>query len=198
MYGKSKKILALMGIPFIISTLVVAIELVFFDKAARENAEPLPRLPNIRFCEEENAWQFYYAFWTPMLLFESLLTILTLVKGWQSLREYRRSGDSGGFGQHMIKILVYDSVGYYICIFVVYLANDIVSVIDHTNLRQVTGVFAVMVSGCISQRLLFHLRSEYHSSTGMGSEDLQLTWLVKKGLRTKDDLASTSTIYSFA
>lgn len=35
MYGKSRKVLVLMGIPFIISSLIVLVELAFFDKAAK-------------------------------------------------------------------------------------------------------------------------------------------------------------------
>ena len=129
MYAKSRTVLISMLVPFALSSITVVTELAFFAKAATGKVifshcalgnnlnksvtiRPMSTVP-LPFCEQTNAWKFYYLFWTPLLGFELWLTSLAVYKGVQSIL-FRKALATNDFGTTTLDLLVRDSVGYFL------------------------------------------------------------------------------------
>ncbi|KAG6829505.1 hypothetical protein H0H87_011238 [Tephrocybe sp. NHM501043] len=74
-------------------------------------ASAVPLTPEIAFCVPRHISKNFYAFWIPMLAFESLLCGLALYKGYETLRTASPSFRSG---RHLVSILIRDSVVYFL------------------------------------------------------------------------------------
>ena len=71
---------------------------------------PFPGLTTT-FCAATGIPKWFYAYWIPFLVFETLLFALAIVKGYSSFRGYVAKGPAGG--RILIECLVHDSVLYF-------------------------------------------------------------------------------------
>jgi hypothetical protein len=72
--------------------------------------QPIP-LPAVgTFCFPLNIPYYYYAFWIPTLVFESILCAMALFRGYQT---YKSSGPLIQSGKYLVNILIRDSGLYF-------------------------------------------------------------------------------------
>jgi hypothetical protein len=64
-----------------------------------------------KFCVAMNLPKWFYAYWIPFLVFETLLFVLALVKGYSSIKGHLMKGSLGG--HTLLECLVHDSVLYF-------------------------------------------------------------------------------------
>ena len=79
-------------------------------------------IPSFPFCFAVNPSRHFYAFWIPILAFETLLCTLALTRGYKSYRDQeirlRRKGAAPGQSVQIIEILLRDSIFYFVvCVF---------------------------------------------------------------------------------
>ncbi|KAF8525871.1 hypothetical protein BU17DRAFT_62430 [Hysterangium stoloniferum] len=103
--------------------------------------------------------RYFAAYWLPILAFESTLVVLTVAKGWKSMRSNRISIMSGMSGRELLDILVRDSVIYFVLITVVYAANAAVWQWADPSLWEASSVYGLNVPPIAASKLLFSLRS---------------------------------------
>ncbi|KAJ3806355.1 hypothetical protein F5876DRAFT_69019 [Lentinula aff. lateritia] len=113
MYALDKRMLSLMLVGFVLSIAsqgaVVGVALK--NVRAYKDTETLlcvPLLPT-----------FSYSFWIPRLAFETVLCILALIRGFQLQKD--EIGETDWSGNDLMRILIRDSIGYYIVMFAIYL-----------------------------------------------------------------------------
>jgi hypothetical protein len=63
------------------------------------------------FCVPDGVPDYFFAFWLPIILFESLLCGLALYRGFQT---FRAAGTLFQSGRHLVAILIRDSVLYFL------------------------------------------------------------------------------------
>jgi hypothetical protein len=68
-------------------------------------------IPGFTFCIPFGVPDYLYAFWIPILAFESLLCGMALFRGFQAFR-YRQSVFQSG--QHLVTLLLRDSIVYFL------------------------------------------------------------------------------------
>lgn len=76
--------------------------------------------PSATVCYASGIHPSFYAFWIPMLAFETLLCLLALIRGFQT---FHKEGSLFQSGRHLVHILIRDSVLY----FLVWVKNLLVS-----------------------------------------------------------------------
>jgi len=117
-------------------------------------------------------------FWGPqwLLIFalgsESIVLALVLYKSWQCRSMYNDLSEVST-NDHLLSLMVRDSVKYYIAIFVVYAATLVVAFIGPAkeNLSisalgdNMIMFIATACSGILSPRLILDLRREYYGET---------------------------------
>jgi len=77
-------------------------------------------IPGFPFCIPFDVPGYLYAFWIPILAFESLLCGMALFRGFQAFH-YRQSVFQSG--RHLVTLLLRDSIVYFLIIFITYLSN---------------------------------------------------------------------------
>lgn len=68
-------------------------------------------IPGGMFCIPNNVSTHFFAFWIPMLAFETLLCGLALIRGFQT---YRSNGTLFQSGRQLVAILIRDSIFYFL------------------------------------------------------------------------------------
>jgi hypothetical protein len=127
LYSLNKKVLALMVVCFVASTSASAAVMgnVVFNitgmkpafaqypstRADCHTAIAFRPLPWMVFCAPISVSSHFFAFWIPMLAFESLLCGLALFKGFKT---FRSSASAFHSGRHLVSILIRDSVLYFL------------------------------------------------------------------------------------
>lgn len=153
MYGNTLKFLLL----FIGLTLgeVLAMGLVFGlpNQKLLGTNEPFP---GVFICADGDPtdgthWVVYY--WVAVLIIESTLLVLALIKAWQ----HRASNG----GSALMRDLTRDSMIYFIIIFWIYIANMVLWFVNRFTLDELGTSFAFVVSSIFANRLLISIRSAH-------------------------------------
>ncbi|KAJ4485272.1 hypothetical protein J3R30DRAFT_1335372 [Lentinula aciculospora] len=157
LYSLNKKILTVMIISFILSLAgaAVVVGFVLNDGAVQLDSDTLfcvPTLPT-----------YSYSFWIPRLAFETVLCILALIRGFQ-LRD-EDTIDMDWSGSRLMKIMIKDSIGYYIIMFVIYLMCLVVW-IKNINLALISFGFSVAFSCVLGNRLMLTIRKVAYKREG--------------------------------
>lgn len=117
----------------------------------------LSRIPftDVTFCFSPNIPDWFFAFWIPILVFESLLCALALLRGFQTFRT-----DQGIFqsSRYLVRILVRDSIMYFLIMFVTYLTNLLVWVVGPVSLLEIPIGFTVALSCALGNRVILNVR----------------------------------------
>ncbi|KAF8068044.1 hypothetical protein FPV67DRAFT_1669904 [Lyophyllum atratum] len=153
MYSLNKKVLALMGSCFIIATAASAA--VMGTVLSEMTASAVPLSSSLVFCVPKNISPHFFAFWIPMLAFESLLCGLALYKGYET---FRSSGSHFRSGRHLVGILIRDSILYFLVMFATYLTNLLVWIIARQNLLEIPIGFSVALSCVMGNRIVLNVR----------------------------------------
>ncbi|KLO12767.1 hypothetical protein SCHPADRAFT_400011 [Schizopora paradoxa] len=186
LYYGNKRILALMLCSFLA---VMASSAVIMGTALHETKIESNIIPGIPFCIPIQTSNHFYAFWIPILSFETLLCSLALYKGYRSYkdqelklrlrrRKAQRLGDASNQdvkGATLLEILLRDSVAYYIVMFATYLTTTMIWIFRPTSDLEIPIGFTVAMSCVMCNRLLLNLRGSKHgqlrrnaSGTGNG------------------------------
>ncbi|KAJ7131507.1 hypothetical protein C8R43DRAFT_659575 [Mycena crocata] len=120
LYFLNKKVLALMVATFIVSSATSAVIMGTVLSGITAHAHPLP---GTTFCVPVGVSDYFFAFWLPIIGFESLLCGLALYRGFQT---FRASGSLFQSGRHLVAILIRDSVFYFLVMFATYFTNMLV------------------------------------------------------------------------
>ncbi|KAI0826702.1 hypothetical protein BC628DRAFT_1319920 [Trametes gibbosa] len=97
----------------------------------------------------------FYAFWIPMLVSESILCGLALLRGFKA---YSPGVNMFQNGKRIIEILVRDSLFYFVIIFATYLINTILFFTRPDSEVEIPIGFAVALSVVLSNRLCLNVR----------------------------------------
>ncbi|KAJ7691049.1 hypothetical protein B0H17DRAFT_1063959 [Mycena rosella] len=156
LYFLNKKVLALMVATFIVSSASSAVIMgkVLSGITARSLALSLPG-KNVIFCVPSGVPDYFFAFWVPIIGFESLLCGLALYRGFQT---FRASGSPFQSGRHLVAILIRDSVLYFLVMFATYFTNLLVWASAPTNLLEIPIAFSVALSCCLGNRMILNVR----------------------------------------
>ncbi|KAK7046448.1 hypothetical protein R3P38DRAFT_2873854 [Favolaschia claudopus] len=156
LYFLSKRVLILMASAFILSSASSAVILGTVLHRIKAHAHPLPPTPTT-FCAPSNVPSYFFAFWIPIISFESLLCFLALFRGFQT---FRTSGGSTLFqsGRHLVAILIRDSLLYFLVMFATYFTNMLVWASADPSLLEIPIAFSVALSCTLGNRLIFNVR----------------------------------------
>jgi len=159
LYSLSKKVLALMLIPYVVcsacSAWMIASELSSTAVTAVVPAEG-------SFCLPSHIPRRFFRFWIPMLSFESLLCALALFQGF---RTFRSDGSVFSSGRRLVSILIRDSILYFLVIFVTYLTCLLIWAIARRSLIEVPVGFSVSMACVLTNRMVLNVRK---MSKGVG------------------------------
>ncbi|KAJ7624339.1 hypothetical protein DFH06DRAFT_1230246 [Mycena polygramma] len=108
LYYLNKQVLALMVGTFIISSAASAAIMGTVLQGLTASAHPLP---GMTFCVPVAVPDYLFAFWIPLVLFESLLCGLALYRG---LQQSRASGSFFHSSSYLVDILIRDSLLYFL------------------------------------------------------------------------------------
>ncbi|TFK47651.1 hypothetical protein OE88DRAFT_1665915 [Heliocybe sulcata] len=120
------------------------------------NSEPIP---GIVFCLPLHAPSFFYAFWIPTLAFESLLCALAL---YRAFKDFRSRSTVFQSGRHIVKVLIRDSVIYYLIMFATYFANLVIFLTGTPGVLESGIGFSVTMSCVMGSRLCLNIRNVHH------------------------------------
>ncbi|KAJ4476533.1 hypothetical protein C8R41DRAFT_533152 [Lentinula lateritia] len=154
MYALDKRILSLMLVGFVLSIASqgAVVGVASKNVTAYKDTETLlcvPLLPT-----------FSYSFWIPRLAFETVLCILALIRGFQLHKD--EIGETDWSGNDLMRILIRDSIGYYIVMFAIYLMCLVVWI---TNIDLAGISFGISVAFlCVSgNRFILTIRKATYS-----------------------------------
>jgi hypothetical protein len=152
LYFLNKKVLALMVATFIVSSASSAVIMGTVLNGITAHSHPIL---GTTFCVPFGVPDYFFAFWIPIIGFESLLCGLALYRGFQT---FRASGSLFQSGRHLVAILIRDSVLYFLVMFATYLTNMLVWISATPNLLEVPIAFSVALSCCLGNRMILNVR----------------------------------------
>ncbi|KAJ6628539.1 hypothetical protein B0H10DRAFT_159510 [Mycena sp. CBHHK59/15] len=152
LYFLNKKVLALMIVTFVLSSASAAVIMGTVLAGITATSHPIP---GISFCVPFGVPGYFFAFWIPIIGFESLLCGLALLRGFQT---FRASGSLFQSGRHLVSILIRDSVLYFLVMFATYFTNMLVWLTAPTNLLEIPIAFSVALSCCLGNRMILNVR----------------------------------------
>ncbi|KAJ7624812.1 hypothetical protein FB45DRAFT_924267 [Roridomyces roridus] len=153
LYFLDRRVLALMVTMFIASSATSAAIMGTALSRISAVSSPLPGI--ITFCAPSGIPPWFYAFWIPILAFESLMCALALYRGFQTFRASEPAFQSG---RHLVAILIRDSVLYFLVMFATYFTNMLIWVSAPMNLIEIPVAFSVALSCCLGNRMIFNVR----------------------------------------
>jgi hypothetical protein len=112
-------------------------------------------IPGLPFCIPFDVPGYLYAFWIPILAFESLLCGMALFRGFQAFH-YRQSVFQSG--RHLVTLLLRDSIVYFLIIFITYLTNLLLWSTGQIGLIEIPAAFTVAMSCVMGNRLILNVR----------------------------------------
>ncbi|KAH8117795.1 hypothetical protein DFH11DRAFT_1570744 [Phellopilus nigrolimitatus] len=180
LYYGNKKILALM-VGFFLAAMATSATIMGNELSGVEARANL--IPTTKFCIPVSPLPHFYAFWVPILCFETLLCILACARGYKSYRDHEislrrrrpkasvhdlvntqaESENVGGL--NILEILLRDSVGYFIIMFATYLTTTMIWIFGSLSVIEIPVGFTVALSSVIGNRLLLNLRGSQASAT---------------------------------
>ncbi|KZP20978.1 hypothetical protein FIBSPDRAFT_954158 [Athelia psychrophila] len=152
LYSLNRKVLLVMASFFIVSTASAATILGLVFSKIKTNAMSLGGL---EFCVPSQVPSYFYAYWIPILVFESLLCGMSIARGFQTFRQRYSVFQSG---KHLITILLRDSVIYFLVIFFAYLVNCLIWTTGVVGLIEIPVGFSVAMSCVMGSRLVLNVR----------------------------------------
>ncbi|KAF8189448.1 hypothetical protein K438DRAFT_1722086 [Mycena galopus ATCC 62051] len=152
LYLLNKKVLALMVTTFILSSTTSA---VIMGKVLHGISAHSQQIPGMTFCVPFGVPGYFFAFWIPIICFESLLCGLALYRGFQT---FRASDSLYQSGRHLVAILIRDSVLYFLVMFATYFTNMLVWVSASSYLLEAPIAFSVALSCCLGNRMILNVR----------------------------------------
>ncbi|KAF8902261.1 hypothetical protein CPB84DRAFT_876277 [Gymnopilus junonius] len=125
-------------------------------------------VPGGKFCDGLTVLPHFFSYWIPLLSFDSLLCILALIHGYRDYKNSSRDIEPLKYfdQQRLSKILIRDSIIYFLAIGAVYLASLVVWILDHNPLIEAPIGFSIAISSAFGSRLILNLREadEKHAS----------------------------------
>ncbi|KAL1757983.1 hypothetical protein FB107DRAFT_247228 [Schizophyllum commune] len=153
LYLLNKRILIVMLVGFVISSGFAAAIMGLVMQRVTAVVVTLPGLKPM--CVPGNVSSKFYTYWIPFLGFESLLCALALYRGFQT---YRMDNASYTSSRLLIRILIRDSVMYYLAVFATYFTNMLMWAAAPPSLLELPIGFAVAVSCVLGNRMMFNIR----------------------------------------
>ncbi|KZP20977.1 hypothetical protein FIBSPDRAFT_954157 [Athelia psychrophila] len=152
LYFLNKKVLFVVASFFIISTASAAtiMGLVLSNIAADATS-----IAGVNFCMPLHVPRYIYAYWIPILAFESLLCGMSIFRGFQAFRQRQSVFQSG---KHLMTILLRDSIVYFLIIFVTYLVNCLLWATGAVGLLEIPVGFTMAMSCVMGSRLVLNIR----------------------------------------
>ncbi|KAL1687828.1 hypothetical protein GGG16DRAFT_116562 [Schizophyllum commune] len=153
LYLLNKRILIVMLVGFVISSGFAAAIMGLVMQRVNAVVVTLPGLKPM--CVPGNVSSKFYTYWIPFLGLESLLCALALYRGFQT---YRMDNANYTSSRLLIRILIRDSVMYYLAVFATYFTNMLMWAAAPPSLLELPIGFAVAVSCVLGNRMMFNIR----------------------------------------
>lgn len=154
LYSLNRKVLILIVAGFICASTASA---VVMGKALSQitaiAAHPIPGLVS---CVPAGVPKHFFAFWIPILVYESLLCGLALFRGFQT---FQSSASPFRSGKYLVSILIRDSILYFLIMFATYLTNLLVWIVAPVNLTEIPVGFSVALSSIMGSRIIINMRA---------------------------------------
>ncbi|KAJ7596503.1 hypothetical protein C8J56DRAFT_917551, partial [Mycena floridula] len=148
LYFQNKKVLTVMVSSFIVSSASSATIM----GLALSKITVSSKL--INFCVPLGVPSYFFAFWIPILVFETLLCVLALARGFQTFRSH------GGLfvsGRYLVSILIRDSVLYFL-VWTVTRFLTYVSALSQVDVMEIPIGFAAALSCVMGNRVILNIR----------------------------------------
>ncbi|KAF5345387.1 hypothetical protein D9757_013389 [Collybiopsis confluens] len=153
MYFLDKKILCLMVGTFLLtSASAAAVINIAVNRMTALSRVPL--VPDMTLCIPMSIPPYIYAFWIPILAFETLLFVLAVLRGIQT---YRQTGTTFQSNKRLVGLLVRDSIAYYAVMFATYLTCLLIFVFN-VQLLEVPIGFSIAFSCVLGNRVILNVR----------------------------------------
>ncbi|EPQ50400.1 hypothetical protein GLOTRDRAFT_133953 [Gloeophyllum trabeum ATCC 11539] len=156
LYHLNRRVLVLMCGAFLVSAGTAAVIMGMVLARISAHSGLIPGLP---FCIPVNVPSWFYTFWIPTLGFESLLCALALFRAFKDFRSRTSLFQSG---RHIVKILIRDSVIYYLIMFATYFTNLVIFLTGNVGVLESGIGFAVTMSCVMGSRLCLNIRDVHH------------------------------------
>ncbi|KAJ6468130.1 hypothetical protein C8R47DRAFT_990200, partial [Mycena vitilis] len=158
LYYLNKKVLAFMVGMFVISSAASAAIMGTVLQGVTGSAHPLA---GMTFCVPFGVHDYIFAFWIPLVSFESLLCGLAL---YRALQQSRASGSFFHSSRHLVDLLIRDSLLYFLVMFATYLTNILISIFAPVMLTLIPFSFSIALSCCLGNRLILDVRKKMRSN----------------------------------
>ncbi|KDR72248.1 hypothetical protein GALMADRAFT_229072 [Galerina marginata CBS 339.88] len=155
LFSMNKKVLALMLIWFAASSSLSIWVLTKQLSSSSGQALGIPLLGG-KFCVPTTIITNFYAFWIPILSFESLLCVLAVISGFKSYKRSPHAFRRGAMG--LVSILVRDSITYFLVIGGTYLTCLLIWVLAPSSFIDTPIGFAMAMSCVLGNRVLLNVR----------------------------------------
>lgn len=165
LYFLNKRVLALMATCFVATSVASAVVLATTLSEMKASSHILPGVP---VCVPIGVPSHLYAFWIPMIVFESLLCGMALFRGFQGVFGGRALFRSG---RHLVDILVKDSIIYFLVVFAAYSTNLIVMLFGNDDIKEIPLGFSVAMSCVMGNRLILNVRCLHKELTDVTTSD---------------------------
>ncbi|KAJ7929135.1 hypothetical protein B0H13DRAFT_1965750 [Mycena leptocephala] len=152
-YNRDMRVLAMMGVLFVAETVSVIVILAKSFAQLQITSQIATGLA-MNFCSLRNPPQFFFWFWLPVLIYNSAILALFIVKGTNA---FRVSYDPTVW--HLYR----RSLVNFLAIFAVYLVCCVFWIVGDFSLGQIPAGFALAFSITSSTRLLINIRHAYYS-----------------------------------
>jgi len=152
LYIENKRVIGIMLVSFVFSSAASA--WVIGSSLSTIAAFPLV-IPGGEFCYTPTVPPHLYAFWIPMLSFETLLCCLAVIRGVQA---YKAHGLLFTPFQRLHHVLIRDSLIYFLAIGIAYLSCLVVWLLETNILLEVSVGFALAFSCTLGSRMILNIR----------------------------------------
>ncbi|KAH9852850.1 hypothetical protein C2E23DRAFT_729979 [Lenzites betulinus] len=154
LYFRDKRVLVFMAIVFLASAAASAYVMGVAMNGVGAMAVTLPQSQST-VCVPTQLPAHFYAFWIPMLISESILCGLALLRGFKA---YIPGSNMFQNGKRIIQVLVRDSLFYFVIIFATYLINTILFFARPDSEIEIPIGFAFSLSVVLANRLCLNVR----------------------------------------
>ncbi|KAI0339295.1 hypothetical protein BDW22DRAFT_1431892 [Trametopsis cervina] len=195
LYNLNRRVLLVMFSTFVVA--LAASSVIMGIAMARLQATSISiNLPNLStsICTISNiqSIRFLYSFWVPIMLSESLLCLLVVIRAVEHMRENRRSREQFRWmqnGQELIMVLIRDSILYFLLLFAVYLVNTILFSRGDLVTIEAAISYSVSLSCIMGSRLCLNVRGMIPDLHSNHSNPLAF-------VHQRPDVATTSKVLS--
>jgi len=153
-WGRSRRIAIFLGVACASALIPVLVIEHYFLKSLVFSPYPNPATPG---CLLTAGSPVIAVSFIIVILFETFVLILTLIKG---VQHYRVAGNRG-----FVAVLYRDGILFYIYLFIISLVNLIVIVTAPRELADILAIFQHVLHSCLSARILLNLREARQRET---------------------------------